>query len=254
MPALRLPILTYHSLDESGSVISVSPGLFRRHLEVIRDCGLRGVSLGEALASRRDRQTWPEATVALTFDDGYTNFFDMAAPALVEFGFGATVFAVSGHVGRTNDWAPPPPHVGEQAIMTWDQLRELVASGIEVAAHTVSHPDLRRMSPARVEQEMKESKERIEQEIGLPVPCFSYPYGRYDAVSVRSAADIFEASCTTSLRRASLGDRLELLPRIDAFYVQKPELLRRAILGELDGYLTVRRWGRTVRTRSLAGA
>ena len=67
-------ILTYHSIDDSGSVISVSPAQFRRHMQILTEKRIRVVPL-------RDVQATPGA-VALTFDDGYRNLVEHAAPVL----------------------------------------------------------------------------------------------------------------------------------------------------------------------------
>ena len=130
----KLSILTYHSIDGSGSVISVTPEAFKAQMAVLADAGFRGVSLREALSYREGHNAWPERSVALTFDDGYANFYEDAAPTLAEHRFTATVFVVSGHVGRLNDWAPPPPGFGARAILSRTQIVEMSEAGIEVGA------------------------------------------------------------------------------------------------------------------------
>jgi peptidoglycan/xylan/chitin deacetylase (PgdA/CDA1 family) len=241
-----LAILTYHSLDTSGSVVSVTPQAFDAQLSAIAEAGFRGVSLREALAYREAHQTWPERCVALTFDDGYANFYEEAAPRLGDHGFGATVFVVSGHVGESNDWAPPPPGLGSRAILAWSQIAELSSAGIEVGAHTRNHKDLRKLSAPEAQAEIGDSRKEIEDRLGRPVETFAYPFGYIGAASREIVRREFRAACTTELRRAG-EERFHELPRVDMYYLRATEQLRRLLNGGLDRYLTVRRLARMAR-------
>jgi peptidoglycan/xylan/chitin deacetylase (PgdA/CDA1 family) len=241
-----IAILTYHSLDESGSVVSLSPQAFADQMGALAGLGFRGVSLGEAVAQREARGTWPERTVAITFDDGFANFHEEALPVLDRHGFTATVFLVSGHVGGRNDWAPPPPGLGERPMLSWAQVREAVEAGIEMGAHTRTHPDLRALGRAAADDEVRSSKREIEERTGRPVACFAYPYGYLEAGAVDLVRREFRAGCTTVLRRAG-NDEPHLLPRVDAYYVRDRDALERAVTGRLDSYLAFRRLGRSAR-------
>ncbi len=114
-----LTILTYHSLDSSGSIVSVSPRRFADHVASLVDLGYRGVSLGEAVAHRGATGWWPERAVVLTFDDGYASFYENAYPLLRHVGLTATVFVVTGHMCGLNDWAPPPRRLSLLQMMSW---------------------------------------------------------------------------------------------------------------------------------------
>ena len=72
-------------------------------------------------------------------------------------GFGATVFVVTGHVGGFNDWDAPPPGRGRQAMLSWDDLAELAASGVEIGAHTRSHRNLTTLGDDAIVEEMRAS-------------------------------------------------------------------------------------------------
>jgi peptidoglycan/xylan/chitin deacetylase (PgdA/CDA1 family) len=67
------------------------------------------------------------------------------------------------------------------AMMTWDDLAELARAGHEIASHTLSHPILPNCSAEEIEEEVVDSKRRIEQRLGLPITSFAYPNGDYDA-------------------------------------------------------------------------
>lgn len=195
---------------------------------------------------RHDTGTWPERAVVLTFDDGFANFYDEALPVLRQYGFTATVFLISGHMGGRNDWGPRPDGLGILPILSWRQAREVAGAGIEMGSHTQTHRDLRRCSASEAEHEMTLSRAEIEDHLGLEVQSFAYPYGEIDQFSRELAARSFRASCTTELRRAN-GDALNLLPRLDMHYLRSRAKFARLLDGQLDQYLTFRRWGRKVR-------
>src|SRR5690348_2083040 len=99
----RSAVLTYHSLDNSRSVISLPPAVFRDQMEALAGSGTPVVPLSEI-------HNRPGA-VSITFDDGFANIADHALPILQRFSFPATVFVVGGHCGGYNDWPSQPPGI-----------------------------------------------------------------------------------------------------------------------------------------------
>ncbi len=245
----RLAILTYHSVDDSGSVLSTHPETLARQMACLAELGYRGASLSEALKQSRSLGHWPEHTVAITFDDGYENNLRVAQPILARHGFTASSYLITGHVGGEHDWEHPPPGLGRRPILDWAQVGELANAGWEIGAHTRTHPDLRKLHPEAVEQEIIGSREDIEEHLSRPVETFAYPAGYFSDAATAVVARAFTAGCTTVLRRASGDDPLHSLPRVDMYYLRDPERLRRLATGRLDAYLTFRRLGR--RTRAL---
>lgn len=239
-------ILTYHSLDDSGSVVSVSPRRFADQMAALNGLGYRGIALREALAQREENGDWPERCVALTFDDGYDSVRKHALPVLCEHGFSATLYVVSGHVGGTNDWSTTPPKLGIHPLMTWDRMRECAAAGLEIGAHTMTHRDLKTLTPEQIDQELTGCRRDIEARLEQPCDSFAYPYGRVSPAAHAAAAGMFRCSCTTVLKRAANEDA-HLLPRLDMYYFRTQTQLERLVTGRLDRYLTLRRWGRAAR-------
>lgn len=239
-------ILTYHSLDASGSVVSVAPQDFADQMVYLADEGLRGVSLHEAVAHREHNGSWPQRSVVLTFDDGFSNFYDSALPVLTRYGFTATVFIITNYMGGRNDWAQPPIGLGSQPILSWQQAADISAAGIEIGSHTATHPDLRRCTSVQVRHELDCSRAMIEDHLGLLPESFAYPYGGVSRASQQLAANEFRAACTTELRRAN-GDSFSLLPRIDMHYFRSLRRFKQLLSGQLEQYLAIRRWGRIAR-------
>ena len=107
---------------------------------------------------------------------------------------------------------PPTP------MLTWDQVREMAKGGITFGAHTVTHPILSRLSHSEAKAEIVESKQRIEEETGLPVTLFAYPVGRrsdYSPEVIRAVGDAgFRAAFTTTPGANARGDDRFLLRRV----------------------------------------
>jgi peptidoglycan/xylan/chitin deacetylase (PgdA/CDA1 family) len=115
------------------------------------------------------------------------------APLLAEEGVPATVFVVSGWLGRPHRTAP------WTRIMTESELAELRATGVEIGAHSVSHPDLSTLSYEAALEELTGSKKQLEAVLGEPVEVAAYPYGRANAETVRACrAAGFLAACSAT--------------------------------------------------------
>ena len=207
----RSVILTYHSLDDSESVISIPPSLFRRQMEFLAASGIPVVPLDQALHR--------PGSIAITFDDGFCNLLDHAVPVLERLRLPATIFVVSEYCGRNNNWPSQLHGVPDLPLLSWDKLSALPPL-ISLGAHTMTHPDLRRLSAEECERELCECQGQIEQHLGRPVRCLAYPYGA-SSPQVRSLADRhFELAVGTSLRFLSTRSSRLDLPRIDAYYLR----------------------------------
>jgi peptidoglycan/xylan/chitin deacetylase (PgdA/CDA1 family) len=243
----KLPIFMYHSIDSSGSVVSVAPQKFADQMACLADLGCRGISLSEAVAYRQSNGSWPDKTIVLTFDDGYANLYKSAFPILAKYSFSATFFLVSAHVGKQNDWAPPLPDLGLSPLLSWKQVTEMASAGMEMGAHTQTHRDLRRLPENEVVSEIVNSRVEIEQRLSKKVGSFAYPFGRLNRTAAKIAAKEFEAACTTILQVAN-GEAMHLLPRVDMYYLPAVNDLKLLFEGRLDRYLKLRRLGRAVKS------
>ncbi len=146
------------------------PHLFARHMDVLADRGLHVVPLGMVAEALLAGAELPSNAVSVTFDDGYACFLLHAHPVLAERRMRATLFQTTGCIGR--------PFAGS-IMVTESDLRELAALGVEIGSHTVTHPHLDLVSPQQLHSELRDSRERLEQVLGAPVPGLAYPHGSY---------------------------------------------------------------------------
>lgn len=225
-------IFTYHSLDESGSVISTPPDVFRGQMEALAHSGIKVVPLAEI--------TDQTGAVAITFDDAFASFADCAVPVLQRLSLPATVFVVSEYSGGRNNWPTQPPGVPDLPLMSWNALRDLPA-GISLGGHTRTHPDLRRLDEARLLSEVRDSRIGIEQQTGRAVETFAYPYGAVDARVASLVRQEYRIACGTRLRYASPGADRALLPRLDTYYLKSAKWFESPFGALLRGYIGTRR-------------
>lgn len=242
----RIPVLTYHSLDESDSPISMSPQKFRWQMEYLRDRNWRTLTLKELLDGHACGG-WPTRTLALTFDDGFTNFAEQALPILTACGFSATLFVVPDWIGRTNILPSQPRRMPRLDVMDWETVGNVANAGIEIGAHSLTHPHLTHLTMDEARHEIIESQRAIEDRIGRPVQAFAYPYGERSWMLEEIVRRHFRGGFGTRLEFVSPSSRTSALGRIDAYYLRDQGFFRALVAGELGGYIRVRHWLRTLR-------
>ena len=103
----------------------------------------------------------------LTFDDGYVDNYEVAAPILEKYGFPATFYIITDKVGTPE-------------YMTWDQVTDLDRQGMDIGSHTATHPDLTTLSAANLRRELSGSADTLKAQLGHPVYWLCYPAGKYD--------------------------------------------------------------------------
>lgn len=236
-----VPVLTFHSIDGSGSPVSTSPEAFERLIAYLGRRGYKGLSLQAAVSCLREGKL-PEDGLVITFDDGYLNNLTHAAPVLARHGFTATVFVATGYCGKTNAWPDQNSSIPELPMMTWDQLREIRSWGIDLGAHTHTHPRLTRVEIPEAEAEMLRSKREIEDHIGEPVTLFAYPYGDMNSAVRVCVSRHFDGAMGTRPGRLRPGIDLHALERINAcgrMFGLLPLRVREA--GRFGVYLSLKR-------------
>ena len=212
-----IPILTYHQIDDAPPKgapfrsLYVSPAAFSRQMGWLKILGYQGLSVSALqpyLSGKRSGKV-----VGITLDDGYLNNLTHALPVLQRHGFSATCYVVSQRVGQTNEWdhhngiAPTP-------LMDARQLRQWMAGGQEIGAHTRHHADLTQIDAASARDEIFRSKAELEELIAQPVNQFCYPYGKFSDVHAELVRQAGYSSATTTVRSRCLADEdLMRLPR-----------------------------------------
>ena len=173
-------ILMYHKIAPAPATTNlpalyVHPEEFDRQMEELTGAGLLCLPYGEAPTAVEAGQ----AGFCVSFDDGFRNVFDSALPVLRRRKLRAVQFLVADLLGKQDEWDHP---IGEppQALMDDGQVREWLAEGQEIGAHTLTHPRLTDLPPDRARTEIADSRRRLEDHFSVPVRHFCYPYGAND--------------------------------------------------------------------------
>jgi peptidoglycan/xylan/chitin deacetylase (PgdA/CDA1 family) len=202
-------VLCYHAVSRSWPApLSVLPERLEEQLELLTSRGYRGVTFTEALTAPPH-----ERTLAVTFDDAFASTLEVGLPVLERFGLPGTVFAPADYVDSDQPIAWEgmerwlgTEHEPELRCMTTGELSELRAAGWEVGSHTCSHPKLPALDDEQVEEEVRRSKEVLEEKLGVPCTSIAYPYGGVDErVADAAAAAGYAAGAALATPRGAAG-------------------------------------------------
>jgi len=222
LPDEAMPILLYHSIDNSEMEDSVSPKVFFHQMEYLHSEGYRAVSLDEIgiyLKSRNQRRL--SKTLAITFDDGYRSVYQYAMPILRRFGFPASVFLPTQHVGRHSEWTHP-----REPLLTWNEVLAMEKDGILFGTHGHSHRDLTALTQEQARRELEVSKRILEDKLGKPIAYTAYPFSKSNGIIEKLA---LECGYKTSFSAIGVEGRRRPSMQKDSFVI-----LRRSVIKKDD--------------------
>ena len=176
-PGQRIaPILLFHHVRTAPgpgtppptSRYNVDAAMFEDQLRLLQMLGYESVTVDQIARAIADDAPLPDRPIAITFDDGWSEQYENAFPALLEFGFKGTFYV-------------PSRYPEGKTTVTWDQLREMAAAGMEIGSHSRTHAHLPPLDTDLAWKEINASKAELEQELGVPVTTFAYPFGEFSA-------------------------------------------------------------------------
>jgi peptidoglycan/xylan/chitin deacetylase (PgdA/CDA1 family) len=162
-----IPILLYHRVVRQGDRFSVEPEVFDEQLAAVRDSGREPLTVPALAAGLTGSAPLPPRPVAVTFDDGTSDFYDTVLPRLSRAALPATLYVTTGQLGQ-------------QGMLTWDDVAAVADTAVEVGAHSRTHPHLDVVSRERAQREVGRSRRDVEQRLGRACRSFAYPHGSYD--------------------------------------------------------------------------
>jgi peptidoglycan/xylan/chitin deacetylase (PgdA/CDA1 family) len=231
-----LPILMYHSISDDAEAgvgpyyrVATNPRRFAAHMQLLSELGYAGVSVEEAMRNFSEAGPGTRRMVAITFDDGFRDFHTTAWPVLKAHNFSATMYLPTAFISSERR------SFRGRECMTWAEVRELRAQGVQFGSHTVSHPELYKIPWPDIVDEVVHSKKSIEQELDEKITSFGYPYAfpQQDQRFVGRMKELlgaqgFRSCVTTRIGRVKSGDDPLSLRRLpvnscddDALFVAK---------------------------------
>lgn len=234
----------YHRVGEAVNAweqrYCVEPGRFASHMQALHDRGYRPCSIGAYFAWLAGRAPLPERSFLLTFDDGFVGVFEHARPVLLDLGWTATVFVVSGRIGGDDAWdaAHNPAH-RRHPLMGTGQIERMASEGFDIQSHSSRHHDLTTIPRTQLRDELAGSRSELQALLGSPVHFLAYPFGRFDADVRQAAVDAgFLGALSTKPGFNRPGADAMAVLRLDVAGTDTAgSLLRKMQLGSNDGSL-----------------
>jgi peptidoglycan/xylan/chitin deacetylase (PgdA/CDA1 family) len=221
-----VPVLMYHDIVETSGA---APEAYRRYmvtvtrfeeqLRTLADLGIPGTRLDDHLGGQ-DAAHGAARTCVITFDDGHESNYTRALPLLRQYGFKATFFLTVGWVGTAS-------------YLTWGQVKELAAAGMEIGSHSMTHRAPAKLSLTELRSEMQDSKKILEDRLGLPVVTASSPTGFYNPAMIPVAREAgYRALCFGRIGLWKDPSLFFAVPRVPIKFGMSAARLRRIALGD----------------------
>ncbi len=173
------------------------------------------IPLSQLVQSCHEQKKLPDKAIVITFDDGTACIYEHAMPILEKYSFPATVFVISGLLGKHNKWLtdigfPLRPMLNIKEIQSLDD------GIIKVGSHTVLHPWLGNIPLDLAQAEIKDSKACLEDILGHAVPYFAYPFGNYSLEVQKIVIEAeYTAACSTYWGKNYTNADLFALKRVE---------------------------------------
>ena len=209
----NVPILMYHHVvdlpidaTELQTTWTVTPKKFDAQMQWLAHNGYRSITMAQLIAHLKNRQPLPAKPIIISFDDGWEEQYSTAFPILTKYGLSGTFFVYTHPLDHTE-------------YMTWAQVQELAAAGMDIQSHSITHPHLRTMAPDAAFKEVAESKATLEKRLGKPVVAFCYPYGEYNNAIIEMVKRAgYESAVTLASGYRQRADELYTLRRLRVSY------------------------------------
>ncbi len=220
--SIKIPILMYHYVEyvqDSKDIIrkrlDINPALFDTQLKAFKSAGYETYFVKDMPSILSGKLVPAPHRLALTFDDGYEDFYKVAFPILKKYNMKSTFYIVNDFVGR-------------KGFVTESEIKELIDSGlVEIGAHTLDHIYLKQAPKSVIEKQIIDSKKGLEDKFNIKVETFAYPYGAYNDEAVSVVKDTeFTAAVSTNTGQTQSTKNLFTLNRIRPGALVGPNMIK----------------------------
>jgi len=181
-----VPILMYHHIndlpanaDEGARTWTVSASEFNRQMNWLVEHHYHSITFAQLADALERGERLPEKPIILTFDDGWDIGYGVVFPILKRVGLSGTFFVYPGAIGEN-------PGSG---YLTWGQLLEMSAAGMDIQAHSMTHPHMRGLSAEAQRREIVDARAILERRLNRQIVAFAYPFGEYSDSTIASLRD-----------------------------------------------------------------
>lgn len=207
---LKIPILVYHHVRKQEGwskatwswKMTVSPEIFEKQMQWIRDHGYTTITLDDFVAIMKGEKLSPPKPVVITFDDNNLNQYEVALPIMEKYNVKAVIYLVTNRLGN-------------KSVIDAERAKDMAARGMDIQSHTVSHAGLSALSVAQMDHQLVDSRKALEELLGTPVRHVAYPLTMQNkTVRERTKAAGYTTGTIMDPRPATVKDDLFKLPRI----------------------------------------
>jgi len=171
---IKIPIIMYHYVenvpdeDKPKKSLATRPSIFEGQLSSLKNDGYETIFVKDIPQIMKDKSYANKKIVALTFDDGYEDFYNIVLPLLKKYNSRGTVYVINNFIGR------------DTFMSSW-QLKQVAKSDlVEIGSHTLDHVFLSTLNEKSARYQIAESKKGLEKLLNKEVLSFAYPSGSYN--------------------------------------------------------------------------
>lgn len=199
-----VPILMYHYIrdyndpeDKIGVNLSVSPQKFEQQIKYLKENNYTPISFSDLISKK-----FPDKSAVITFDDGYEDAFINAYPILKKYEMTGVFYIIVNKVGQPG-------------YLSWDQIIKMQSDGMLFGSHSISHPNLSLLPDEKIEKELSESKQILEEKLNVKINDFCYPSGKYSNQTIKMLEELgYTNSVTTKSGISDETSNIFELPRL----------------------------------------
>ncbi len=201
-------ILNYHKVDNMNISLSVLPDDFDKQMSYLKSEGYNTITPEQLYQHLVNGAQLPENPIMITFDDGYEDNYQYAYPILKKYGFTGTIFIITSLVGQKN-------------YLTWEQIKEMKADGMDFQSHTVTHKSMTELTEQQLRDELVNSKKTLDEQLGQDTQFLAYPTGTYNLYIAKLVKDAgYKAAFTIKYGNVDSASNLYALERVPIFHTE----------------------------------
>ncbi len=248
----RTRILVYHHINNDPlNPFSVSPNDFEAQIRFLAQ-EFNIISLSDLAAYLHSGRELPPDSVVITLDDGFRDNYVNAYPILKKCEAPATIFLTVDRIVEENSGAQDLDDDRTPLYLSWAEVKEMSGDRISFGSHTLTHNSLTSLTLEQARHEIQVSKKLVEERIGEPIHCFSYPFGTrrdFDEDIRNIVAESGYVCACTSLHGTNVQ-------KTDAYLLKRTKIevddgmyvFKKAMRGGLDVFFLLNRYRRFLPT------
>lgn len=176
MARKQIPVLCYHQIRDwrtkdrqRDKAYIMPPASFCAHMKMLADSGYHTILPDELYDHLTKGTELPAKPIMLTFDDTDGDQYTIARPKLMKYGFKGVFFITFNNIAKNKYYMSRP------------QVRQLADEGHAIECHTLTHPNVKKLTDADWINEALIPKQKLEKLTGKPVNYFAFPYGLWNS-------------------------------------------------------------------------